>query len=602
MCGIAGVLGIDDQGVLIRAMTDTLSHRGPDSFGFHSNGAFHLGARRLSIVGLSSGEQPVFNETGTVCAVFNGEIYNHRQLRKDMETKGHHFATDTDTEVIVHLYEEFGEDCVVHLRGMFAFAVYDGDNVFLGRDRWGIKPLYLTFDPIRRTFLFASEIKALLQAPALTPALDLQTLADTLALSYTVGDRTFFQGIASLQPGHTLNVRCLNGAVPGVPKRYFDRTVQQRTDISFDEAVERLESVLTNAIESHLDADVEVGLTLSGGIDSSLLAMMISQPRDRPVSTFSVADHDNHPDLVHAAKVAHMAGTKHHPVVLTYEAYLQAIPGIVASEEQPASLFGVPFHILSAKIGQHVKACLHGEGADELFGGYLEYLDRNSRTSYIARRLPLLKELGMIPSRLALETIQRLSGDDNFSSYLERVFDVNMGDALERHHLVPVDKCAMASSVEMRVPYLADDVVDLVRGLPRHYLVRGDIGVRKYILRRLALKRLGPELIDIVLREKLGAPAAGAYFLNRFDKMCETELPDSYVTRHEFGKSFGSKRELLMFDMFVECFMKNRGDAASLGTVEEFMRSRAAASQRSRPAVGAVHSTRSKPILSGASP
>jgi asparagine synthase (glutamine-hydrolysing) len=439
-----------------------------------------------------------------------------------------------------------------------------------------MKPLYFTFDAKAQLFLFASEIKAILRYPRFIPRLDTQTLADMLVLSYPVGDRTFFEGVHSLRPGHIMIISCDNGLHVGDPTPYHARgNIIRRNDVDFEEALERLEMALTRAVETHLAADVDVGLTLSGGIDSTLLALFATQQRQQPLSTFSVADHEGHPDVVQGRQVAEMVGSRHQAIIVSFEDYLETIPNLVAGEEQPGSLYGVPFYFLCRRIAERVRSCLHGEGADELFGGYREYLDRNSRITYIVRRLPLLKRLGVAPSPSALETIRQLSGTGSFETYLRRVFDVNMGDALERQHLVPVDKSAMAASLEIRVPYLDDAVVELVGQLPLRYLVRHDLGIRKYILRRLVLTRFGLGCTDVVLREKLGAPAAGVALLDRFDRLCEEELPDAYVAGHEFGGCFDSKRELIMFDMFLEVFMKHRGDATAIGSVMEFMKERA---------------------------
>ena len=542
-----------------------------------------MGATRLSIIDPDAGAQPVYNETGTVCVVFNGEIYNHRDLREQLQAKGHRFRTRTDTEVIVHLYEEFGDACVQHLHGMFAFAVLDGARVLLARDRLGIKPLYFALDRDARMLLFASEIKAILRHRAFTPRVDLQALADSIVLGFPTQDHTFFDGVRSLRPGHTLVVGWHDGLHVGDATRYFSRAWTRQDDVDFDDAQARLDAALTRAVETHMAADMDVGLTLSGGIDSTLLALLASEHRDRPIFTFSVADHERHPDVEQARRVAQMVGSNHQTVIIGFEDYLAAIPDLIAGEEQPDSLYGIPFYILCRVIGQQVKACLHGEGADELFGGYREYVDRHSRISYIARRLPLLKRLGVSPSPHALETIRRLSVSGTFDDYLDELFDVNMAEALERQHLVPVDKCAMAASVEMRVPYLDDAVVDLVMGLPLRFLVRHDIGVRKYIMRRLALGRFGPGVIDIVLREKLGAPTAGIVLLDEFNRLCEETLPDAYVTHHDFGGCFDSKRELFLFDVFLEVFMKHRGDAAAMGPVVDLLRERGAQAAGRRP-------------------
>jgi asparagine synthase (glutamine-hydrolysing) len=465
---------------------------------------------------------------------------------------------------------------------MFAFAVLDGERLLLARDRLGIKPLYFAYIPETQVFLFASEVKAILCHPALSPRLNLQAMADMLALSHPSDDQTFFEGVRSLRPGHTMAVTYGDTVSVGAPKAYYARNLIRDDSADIDEMQARLDGVLCRAVETHLAADVEVGLTLSGGLDSSILALFARQHVPDRLLTFAVADHDGHPDVVRAKSVAQMIGSTHETVIMTFDDYLAAIPGLIASEEQPSSLYGAPFYFLCHTVAKRVKVTLHGEGADELFGGYTPYLDRESRLAYIRKRLPVLKHLGVPPSEHAIETIERLSRAKTFDDYLRELFDINMADPLERQHLVPVDKCAMAASVEIRVPYLDDAMVELVGRMPLRFLVRPDLGVRKYILRRLALSRFGVGILDVVLREKYGAPTAGLVLLDRFDRLCNETVSDEYVRKHDFGKCFASKRELVLFDMFLEIFMAHRGESTAIGSVVDFLRSRDGLRPRAR--------------------
>src|SRR5215469_10435020 len=220
MSGIAGAVGTQDP-ALIKTMVDALRHRGPDGIGYYQRNNVHLGAAWLGIIDPASGSQPLSNETGQICLVFNGEISNHHELRADLKRKGHIFTTETDTEVVLHLYETLGEDCVRHLRGMFAFAILDGERLLLARDRYGIKPLYYTFLPEEQLFLFASEIKSILQCSAYTPQLDMQTWADTFVLKHSVGTETFFAGVKSLAAGHTMSISWDQQMNISEPQPYF---------------------------------------------------------------------------------------------------------------------------------------------------------------------------------------------------------------------------------------------------------------------------------------------------------------------------------------------------------------------------------------------
>lgn len=574
MCGIAGIVGAPGD-FRIGAMTKLLHHRGPDGSGDWRHGPIALGATRLAIIDLAAPPQPMVSTISGAAIVFNGEIYNHRALRRELEQQGVRFETQTDTEVILRLYEAMGDDCVGRLQGMFAFAVADGDRLLIARDRVGIKPLYYAWVPEVRQFIFASEAKALLQHPGIHPSLDLQAFAGSLLIGYPTDVATFFEGIRSLQPGHTLVVYSGDPIAVGEPRAYYWREAVVDEEMTLEAAEECLATELGRAVESHLAADVEVALTLSGGIDSTLLALFAAEQVKGPLRTFTVGDHETYADVVQAGRVAHMIGSRHQTVVLGFNDYLAAIPSLVEAEERPSSLHALPFHILCRRIAVEVKACMHGEGADELFGGYGEYLNREPRLSYIRRRLPVLRHLGVSPSEGVLATIERLSAPETFQAYLPNVFAVNLGDALERQHLMPVDKLAMAAGLEMRVPYLDDRMLALMARMPLPFLVRSDIGVQKYLLRRLALKRFGMPLLDVVLREKLGAPAAGIVLLDRFDRLCNETLPDSYIERHPFGPCFTAKRELLMFDFFSEVFITHRGDSGAVGPISEFIAARA---------------------------
>jgi asparagine synthase (glutamine-hydrolysing) len=560
---------------LARRMVGAIKHRGPDEMGFcvRRNGA--MGSARLSLVDLLLGGQPVYDETGEIAVCFNGEIYNYRELRETLLRKGHTFRSESDTEVIVHLYEEHGERCVDHLHGMFAFAILNGARLFLARDRLGIKPLYYASLPEAGLFLFASEVKALLQCPELTPRVDTEALADTVLFGHPVGASTHFENVRSLPPGHTLTVALDGAPQVGTPRRYYEFPAV-RSDLSIEGAIEALSAAFTRAVTTHLSADVDVGLTLSGGIDSTVMALFCrEQRRARSLLSFTVAGDASHSDLLLAARVARMAGTEHVPVVMSFDDYVAAVPGYVAAEECPTSLHVLPFYVLCQAIGKRVKACLIGEGADELFGGYPEYLDRSDRQVELPERLKKVRSAGLCPSPEALEIVRRFVEARGVGEYLEAVFHANLTDALERNHLHPIDKCAMASSVEARVPYLDDGVMELVTSLPLAHRVRPDLGIRKYLLRRLCLERFGADTLDIVLREKQGLPTAGARHLQRLIDTCEQQLPDDYLQRHEFGRCFTSKFSVFVFDLFHEIFFVHRGRHARVGPVEEFLAARA---------------------------
>jgi len=578
MCGIAGALGAGNEG-LARAMVEAVRHRGPDGRAEWMSGPVQLAVARLAIVDLDAPAAPIANESGTIRLAFNGEIYNHRELRVRLEARGHRFRTKTDGEVVLHLYEEHGAACVSALRGMFAFAVADGNRVLLARDRLGIKPLYYSHLDAQELFLFASEIKALLRCTELDPRLDLQSLADSIVLGHTVSTRTSIEGIRTLAAGHTMTIRatpnglCVSDQIP-----YFDRRTFREDEMPYDKAEQMLDEVLTDAVECHLAADVEVGVALSGGIDSALLALLADEHARSPFRTFAVGDYARNPDLLTAAQVASAMGSEHTTGILTFGDYVEAVPRLVATEERPSTLVGMPFFLLSEHVGAAVKTCLCGEGADELFGGYAEYLQRDAKLASIARRLPVLEQLGIGLSDEAAEIVESLTSARAYDEYLESLLDVNLGAPLERLHLDGVDKNAMAHGVEMRVPYLDDRVYALVTSFPLRYRVHAELGIRKYILRRLFLRRFDGRHVDVVLREKLGAPSSGVQLVMRFDELCDEVLPGDYRERHELGFCFPTKRQLFAFELFEDIFLKGRGEPAVVGDVVAYMQERASAS------------------------
>lgn len=573
MCGIAGALGAAEAG-LAESMVDAIAHRGPDGCGAWHDDWAQVAATRLAIIDPSAPATPLTNEEGTLRLVFNGEIYNHRELRAELEGRGHRFRTRTDSEVVVHLYEELGAGCVQRLRGMFAFAIIDGDEALLVRDRLGIKPLYFSVLDGGRLFVFASEIKALLRCDRLDAKLDLQSLADQIVLGHAVSTRTAIEGVRSVAAGHMLTVRRESGGLQVSDQApYATRNLTTPDDLPYHEAEQALEDVLEDAIGRHLDADVDVAIALSGGIDSTLLALFAHAQGNR-LRTFAAGDYERNPDLLTAAGVAAAIGADHVTCVPEFGEYLAAIPRFVATEEHPSTLIGMPFFLLSQRIAVTHKACLCGEGADELFGGYAEYLHRDAKLASLTRRQPVLEQLGVTLSDEAAEIVSCLCSTRTYDEYLDAIFAVNLGEPLERLHLDGVDKNAMAHGLEMRVPYLDDRVHALVTSMPPHYRVHAELGIRKYVLRRLCLRRFGERFVDVILREKLGVPSSGVQLVLRFDRLCDEVLPGDYLERHELGFCFATKRQLLAFEMFEDVFLRGGGDASAVGDVVEYMQER----------------------------
>ena len=575
MCGIAGTVGELDTH-LLRLMMAALAHRGPDGGGFDVYDPVQLAACRLSIVDVTGGSQPIYDETRQRCIVFNGEIYNHIALRRDLKMRGHTFRTRSDAEVVLHLYEERGPACLDDLDGMYALAIRDGQSLWLARDRLGIKPLYHTVAD--QTFLFASEIKGLLCSTAVRASLDTQALADRVALGYVPEPRTFLQGIDSLPAGHWMRVELNRDRLEIESRRYDDGPKEPCSDADLVASVDTLEGLMLATVASQARADVPVVIALSGGLDSSLIAHWLHKCDRHDVGAFVTVDARAHPDLRAAEDVSRQCGLQLVSEIPTFDEYLSAIPEFVLTEEQPATLDGMPIYLLLKRIGASAKVCLTGEGADELFGGYPAYISRRPTHRETKMRLLRLAATGLTPSDSAQQILERLTAATTFDDYLRETFRTNLRDALVRQHLELLDKYGMSAGVECRVPYLARDVVDFVTALPLQLKVETALGIQKYVLKRLALEKGGRSLIDPAIRPKLGLPSTGLHHETRFAALCERHLPDDYLTRHPLGPLFLAKSELLMFELFNEAFLKGRGSLADGLDVVDFMRSRGAAS------------------------
>jgi asparagine synthase (glutamine-hydrolysing) len=375
VCGIAGIVATDalreEDLACGERMRDILIHRGPDGAGTHADAHALLAHRRLSIVDLAGGHQPLSNEDGTVWVTYNGEIYNHADVRAVLEGTGHRYRTKSDTETIVHAYEEWGVDCVDRFRGMFAFAIWDAParRLLLARDRLGVKPLYWAHVGTR--LLFASEIKSILESGLIAAQPNDTVIPEVLATRYTSGAETLFRGIFKLLPGHRLIFE--NGAIR--TEQYWDLPLDgpdpALDDLSEDAIVEQFRALLQESVRLRLMADVPLGMFLSGGIDSSAVAALMAREVDRPIDTFSVAFADREfSELDYARQVARAVGANSHEVVIDSTDFFGALPRLIWHEDEPiAHPSSVPLHFVSALARRHVKVVLTGEGADELLRG-----------------------------------------------------------------------------------------------------------------------------------------------------------------------------------------------------------------------------------------
>ncbi len=557
MCGIAGLAALDGGAVDARgldAMVDALAHRGPDGRGVRVDGPVALGNRRLAIIDLAHGEQPIANEDGTVLVVQNGEIYNHEQLREELRARGHAFATRCDTEVLVHAYEEYGDAFLGRLRGMFALAIWDrrAQRLLVARARFGIKPLYWRAQG--GVLSFASELKALRRQPGFGEELDPAALEAYFAFNSILAPLSVFREVRKLPPGHLLTWS--PGAAPEV--RRWCRVAPApagavRRGQGEEELAEELRDRLRDSVRAHLVADVPVGVFLSGGVDSGTLAALAAEATDGPVRTFSVGfEEASFDELEQARMTAQRYGTDHHEIVLRPDA-AGLLPEIVAAFDEPfADSSALPTYAVSRLAAEHVKVVLSGEGADELFGGYFTYVadvlapwlrgparvarplvqrlpssSRRVSLEYKAKRfvgaaaLPPLERhhgwkeilspalrselLGPGPRPDPVDVLRARYVETAGVPALARLQDVDVGIYLPDDLLVKTDRASMAHSLEARVPFLDAEVSDLALALPTRMKVRG---LDKKRLLRRAVRPLLPEGVVDGPKRGFSIPAA----------------------------------------------------------------------------------------------
>jgi asparagine synthase (glutamine-hydrolysing) len=567
MCGIAGfadgrypsswAADSDQHHQAISVLQDmcaAIRHRGPDDEGLLVDSGIALGMRRLSIVDLATGHQPIHNEARNVWVVFNGEIYNYRQLRSELESRGHAFYTGSDTETIVHAYEEWGDDAFSRLRGMFGIALWDGrdGSLVLARDRVGIKPLYYAQTGSR--LYFGSEIKSLLAANDVETSVDPAALDHYLSFLYTPGHASIFSGIKKLQPGHVLRWR--NGVV--ATRKYWELPTDEDSSLSEAGAIEQLRAVLQDAVKSHLMSEVPLGAFLSGGVDSSVVVGLMAQVSSR-VQTFSIGfDDPAYDELEHARTVARHFGTDHHEFVVRPDA-LAILDDLVAHFDEPfGDSSAIPMWYVSELARRHVTVVLSGDGGDELFGGYDHYFPHRRVAAFDRWSPPGTRAVAAavwpwLPHGVRGKNFLRRVARDEQGRYLD---DMGYFQPDEKHALVTgemrrrignaeataaararferfahlpwhaqmmrfdfetylpediltkVDRMSMAHSIESRVPLLDNDVVDFAARIPASLKIRN--GRRKHILKEAAASLLPAQILD---RRKQGfAVPLGGWF------------------------------------------------------------------------------------------
>jgi asparagine synthase (glutamine-hydrolysing) len=567
MCGITGWANLDartpppDGGrELLHSMCERMLHRGPDSEGLMVTTGAALGMRRLAIIDLITGEQPAFNEERNVAVVLNGEIYNYRDLREDLERRGHSFVSASDTEVLPHLYEEYGLDMLQHLNGMFAFALWDAARrrLVVARDRFGEKPLY--WGVFEGTLLFASEPKVLLSHPAVHAELDVQALRQYLSFDYVPAPRSIYKGVQKLPAAHVLTLE--NGNVE--VKEYWRLSYQTRTPVpSEDEAAEELRKLMADSVRMRLVSDVPLGVLLSGGVDSSTIAALAVQAASEPVKTFSISFAESSFDeSSYARGVAKFLGTDHHEERLSANLAANLVSEIGSWMDEPFSDPSlVPTFLLSRFTRKHVTVALGGDGGDELFAGYPMY--PGHRLARLYDHIPSVLRSGVIEPLVGLLPVKTKNLSFDFKA--NRFITGTKYDLVTRHHvwfgsftpqeqeqlltpdmlaasgediyadarriagecesedvvtkmqcvdtrlylaediLTKVDRASMAVSLEVRAPFLDPRVAEFAASLPSGYKLKGSR--TKYILKR-AVKDLVPPFVTRRPKKGFGVPVA----------------------------------------------------------------------------------------------
>ena len=601
MCGIAGFMGqVENRADVIRNMTEVITHRGPDSDGFFTDDNISMGFRRLSIIDLGAGHQPIYNEDKSLVLTFNGEIYNYKDLRKELIAKGHKFYTDTDSDVLVHGFEEWKEDMLPKLRGMFGFAIYNtkDNSLFIARDFFGIKPMHYT--QIGDDFVYASEIKSILEYPKFEKKFNRKALDSYLSFQYAVPPETFFEGVYCLMPGHYLWYK--DGEVETT--RYFEARFNPDEEMTEEEAVDKIEKVFENSVNAHKIADVEVGCFLSSGVDSSYVSTYFA---DQKTFTVGFDFGEKYNEISWAKNLSEKIGVEHHTHLISSEEFWDAVPTVQYHMDQPlADPSCIALYFVSRLASHYVKVVLSGEGADELFGGYTCYNDPRVFKIYqtivphcirkairaICRKLPdikgrdyliracdkleeryignafmydykqkqeLLKDpsIATRPQDLTRKYYYRCRKYDDVTKM--QYLDINMwmvGDIL-----LKADRMSMANSLELRVPFLDKEVFKVASSLPTK--LRCNKHNTKYAMRKAAVRHMPEATAE---KEKLGFPVPTRVWLRdekyynvvktKFkgktaEKFFNTDVLVSWLDSHFSGKEDNSRRVWTIYVFLV---------------------------------------------------
>lgn len=583
MCGICGIY--NEQNLpLVTSMLEAIRHRGPDSFStvlFKNNS---LGECGLNIVSTKEDLLPLIDRESCIAALFNGEIYNYRELKKSLSKDGCVFTSDTDSEVIIPLYKRYGKHFVKYLKGMFAIAILDQDQIILARDRYGIKPLY--YHRSGDKLIFGSEIKSLLMHPDVPAELDHESFEELLVFGYVFsGEGTLLKGIRQVSPGTLVTFdgqQLTEHRHYQMPYPFYaengGRISKGTCEKSYEDYVAHLQDVLSHTFDvmySHGKSDK--GVYLSGGLDSTVMAILCCEAAGKPVHTYTLADSEDAPDLEHARRVSRRLGTIHREFFVSETDYLKELPLFVFHYESIVAggvydiQGGIAFQMLSRHISEHHKVATTGEGADELFGGYYwPYTHPLGFSDTIKQRTAGFSDGSKIKT-----TVKNLfPAPDDEKAYRKTIFDILMKSGLSNLHLWSVDRSCSTFGFEARPPYLYDDIADFALSLPIEFKVP-DKKTTKRLFKDAVMPLLQRyDLQEIAERKKYGMPAALSHIGPQMIAMINKLIPANVVRAHPYSRYLKSPIDVLMFDLFHYFFIHKKGQFESGFSMTDFYQGR----------------------------
>ena len=575
MCGICGIYNEKNLSA-VTAMLESIRHRGPDSFATMLFKNHSLGECGLNIVSNKDNILPLVDSENKIALLFNGEIYNYQEIKKDLIKDGYIFSSNTDSEIIIPLYKKYRKNFVKHLKGMFTIAIIDQDQILLARDKFGVKPLY--YYQIKNKLIFGSEIKSLLQYSEVPAELDQESLEELVVFGYIFcEERTLLKEVYQVPPGSLI---AFDGNSVS-KQRYYQMPAPfylNNGDMDYEKSVSQLTATLFKTFELlHKHGDPEKGIYLSGGVDSTLMAVLSREILEGPVHTYTLYDSEDAPDFNYARKVAKAIGSEHHEIFVTPSDYLNELPNFIYHYENlvAGGVFdiqgGIAFQILSKYISRHHKVAFTGEGADELFGGYYwiytHPLGFSDRIMERASFLPTKSK-----ARKLVENIFSYPEDERV--YRKNLFDILMKSGLSNYHLWSVDRSCSSFGFETRPPYLYDDIAEFALSLPIDFKAPNK-STTKMILKDVALPYFKKyNLAGIVNRKKYGMPAALEHITPQITNILLGLIPDEIINRHPFKQYFKNALDVLMFDLFYYFIIHKRGKFESGFSIYEFYKRR----------------------------